>query len=79
MSIQVSEDDDDALIEARVNGNVIARGVPPWIARRRAGQTVSGDVDGNQRHLFRQFFLDHITSEVHRQHRGNLVAGAGAP
>jgi hypothetical protein len=65
--VQVAEDDDDALIDARVGSVVVARGVPPWVARRRAGQNVSEQVDADQRGLYRQFFFDHINDEVARQ------------
>ena len=79
VSMQVAEeDDDDAMIDVRVGSNVIARGVPPWIARRRAGQTVDAGVDAEQRELFRRFFLDHIAAEVARQRSEPILAqGAG--
>ncbi|MHB8718891.1 MAG: hypothetical protein ACYDAC_08385 [Candidatus Dormibacteria bacterium] len=75
VSAQVAENDgDDALVDVRVGSNVIARGVPPWIARRRAGQTVDAEVDAAQRDLFRRFFLDHIATEVARQRNQTALA-----
>jgi hypothetical protein len=65
--IQVAADADDALVDARVGQYVVARGVPPWIARRRAGLEVDDQVDAEQRQLFRQFLVDHIASEVAEQ------------
>lgn len=67
VSLQVSADSDDALIEARVGSYVVARGVPPWIARRRAGVEVSDQVDTEQRELFRSFLVDHIAEEITQQ------------
>lgn len=67
VAITVSEGDDDALVEVRVGSNVIARGVPPWIARRRAGLENAGPVDRDQRELFHRFFMNHIAEEVSLQ------------
>ena len=72
VALQVAEDEDDALIDARVGSVVVARGVPPWIARRRAGQQVDSQADLNQRELFRRFFLDHIAAEVTLQRAADL-------
>ena len=75
VSMQVSEeDDDDAMVDVRVGSNVIARGVPPWVARRRAGQVVDAETDAEQRELFRRFFLDHIAAEVARQRSTPVLA-----
>jgi hypothetical protein len=67
VSLQVSAGRDDALVEARVGAFVVARGVPPWVARRRAGVDVTEQGDAEQRDLFRRFFLDHIAAEVINQ------------
>lgn len=67
VAVEVAADADDALIDARVGSCVVARGVPPWIARRRAGVDVSAQVDEEQRRLFSQFFLDNIATEVAQQ------------
>jgi len=64
VALSVCDDDDDALLDVRVGSNVIARGVPPWIARRRAGLGVGGQVDKDQRELFHRFFLNHIAEEI---------------
>lgn len=67
VALTVTEGDDDALVEVRVGSNVIARGVPPWIARRRAGLESAGAVDRDQRELFHRFFMNHIAEEVAEQ------------
>jgi hypothetical protein len=64
ISLTVKEDEDDALIDVRVGSAVIARGVPPWIARRRAGLGVGGQVDADQRELFHRFFINHIAEGI---------------
>ena len=64
VSLTVNEDEDDALIDVRVGSNIIARGVPPWIARRRAGLGVGGQVDADQRELFHRFFINQIAEGV---------------
>jgi len=64
VSLTVNEDEDDALIDVRVGASVIARGVPPWIARRRAGLAVGGQADTDQRELFHRFFINHIAEAV---------------
>jgi hypothetical protein len=64
--LQVAEDEDDALIDVRVGSIIVARGIPPWIARRRAGLEVTGQVDAAQRELFSVFFIDHIAEELAR-------------
>jgi hypothetical protein len=48
----------------RVGSNIVARGVPPWIARRRAGLGVGGQVDAEQRELFHRFFINHIAEAI---------------
>lgn len=75
VSLQVAADADDALVDARVGTYVVARGVPPWVTRRRARVEVTGQVDVAQRELFRQFFLSHIASEI-RQQRADEQAGS---
>lgn len=64
VALTVDEDEDDALLDVRVGSNVIARGVPPWIASRRAGLGVDGQVDKDQRALFHRFFIQHIAEEI---------------
>jgi hypothetical protein len=67
VSLQVAADTDDALVEARVGTYVVARGVPPWVTRRRAKVEVTSQVDAEQRELFRQFFLTHVAGEITQQ------------
>jgi hypothetical protein len=76
VALTVNEDEDDALIDVRVNSNVIARGVPPWIARRRAGLGVGGQVDKDQRELFHRFFINHIAEEVAAQRTADASLSA---
>jgi hypothetical protein len=64
VALTVDEEDDDALVDVRVDSTVIARGVPPWIARRRAGLGVGGQVDKDQRELFHRFFINHIAEGI---------------
>src|ERR1700692_4210953 len=52
VSLSVSEGGDQALIHVRIDSNVIASDVPPWIARRRAAVRVDSQVDADQRELF---------------------------
>jgi hypothetical protein len=74
VSLTVNEDADDALIDVRVGSSVIARGVPPWIARRRAGLGVGGQVDADQRELFHRFFINHIAEEVALQRSDHTLS-----
>lgn len=80
VSLQVAADADDALVEARVGTYVVARGVPPWVTRRRARVEVTSQVDAEQRELFRQFFLTHVAAEITQQradeeaHRSRPIA-----
>ena len=64
VSLTVTEGDEDAVVELRVGSNIVARGVPPWIARRRAGLAVGGQVDADQRDLFHRFFVNHVAEAV---------------
>jgi hypothetical protein len=70
VSLEVAADNDDALVDVRVGTLVVARGVPPWVTRRRAGVEVTSQVDAEQRELFRKFFLDHIAVEMIQQRAG---------
>lgn len=64
VSVTVKDDDDDALISVQVDSNVVARGVPPWIAQRRANLPIGDDGDAGQREQFRQFIIGHISTAV---------------
>jgi hypothetical protein len=71
VSLSVTEGEDEAHIDVRVNSNVVARGVPPWIARRRAGVRVDSQVDADQRELFHRFLINQIAEAVAKQRSGH--------
>jgi hypothetical protein len=71
VSLSVTEGEDEAHIDVRVNSNVVARGVPPWIARRRAGVRVDSQVDADQRDLFHRFLINQIAEAVAKQRSGH--------
>lgn len=75
VGVEVSDDTDDALIDARVGSYIVARGVPPWVARRRAGLDVDGAADDDQRELFRRFFIEHIAAEIAEQRATDGIHG----
>lgn len=51
VAIDVEEENDLELV-IRINGSVVERMVPPWIATRRKGLTLSADADAEQRTAF---------------------------
>ena len=63
VSVTVSEDN-DALVRVNVGSEMVADGIPPWIARRRAGEEVDASVDLAQRQLFYQYLQDGIARAV---------------
>lgn len=65
VSIQVDERE-DPLVTVRVGHEMVAKGVPPWIARRKQGHEVPDSVDRSQRQLFYRFLQENITTAVHR-------------
>ena len=73
--IKVTVDIDEAKeseITVRVGGKIVAQSVPPWIARRRAGQPpIAEDDDQRERQEFYQYLYlqvqDAITDEAKRQ------------
>jgi hypothetical protein len=65
VTVHVSEDD-DALVHVRVGTEMVADGVPPWIARRREGQEVEAAIDVSQRQLFYRFLEENISAAVLR-------------
>ena len=65
VTVHVSEDN-DSLVHVRVGTEMVADGVPPWIARRREGQEVEAAIDISQRNLFYQFLEENISSAVIR-------------
>jgi hypothetical protein len=64
VSLSVTEGGDQALLEVRVDSTVVASGVPPWIARRRARLSVDSQADADQRELFQRFLVKQITEAV---------------
>jgi hypothetical protein len=65
VTVHVSEDN-DALVHVRVGTEMVADGVPPWIARRREGQEVEAAIDVSQRQLFYRFLEENISAAVLR-------------
>jgi hypothetical protein len=61
LTIHVSEED-DAMVRITVGSDLIAQGIPPWIARRRMGEEVDAAIDLAQRKLFYQFMEERITA-----------------
>lgn len=57
---------DDTMVYARVGAENVARGVPPWIERRKRGQDVAPDVDAHQRELFFDFLRQHLADGIPR-------------
>ena len=57
-------EDNDALVRVIVGSEMVADGIPPWIARRRMGEEVDASIDLAQRQLFYQFLQDHIAKAV---------------
>jgi hypothetical protein len=51
VSIEVDEGD-DCHVGARVDSELIGRGVPPWIEHRQAGQRVDAATDAQERREF---------------------------
>ena len=51
VAIEVDEDD-DSVVMAHVDAELIGQGVPPWIERRRRGVSVPEQVDAEQRRSF---------------------------
>jgi hypothetical protein len=65
VTVHVAEDN-DSLVHVRVGTEMVADGVPPWIARRREGQEVEAAIDVSQRQLFYKFLDENISSAVLR-------------
>jgi hypothetical protein len=63
ISINVSEEN-DALVRINVGSEMVADGIPPWIARRRVGEDVDVAIDVAQRQLFYQYLEESIASAV---------------
>ena len=65
VTVHVSEEN-DLLVHVRVGTEMVADGVPPWIARRREGQEVEAAIDISQRQLFYRFLEENISAAVIR-------------
>jgi len=65
VTVHVSEDN-DSLVHVKVGTEMVADGVPPWIARRREGQEVEAAIDVSQRQLFYNFLEENISAAVLR-------------
>jgi len=63
LTIHVSEED-DAMVRISVGSEMVAQGIPPWIARRRMGEEVDVAIDLAQRRLFYQFLEERIAGAV---------------
>lgn len=63
ISINVSEEN-DALVRILVGSEMVADGIPPWIARRRMGEEVDVAIDVAQRKLFYQYLQESIAVAV---------------
>lgn len=63
ISINVSEEN-DALVRIIVGSEMVADGIPPWIARRRMGEDVDVAIDVAQRQLFYQYLQESIAKAV---------------
>ncbi len=65
IAIHVDERE-DALVTVRVGNEMVAQGVPPWIARRHSGEDLDPDVDRLRRELFYRFLEENISEAVSR-------------
>lgn len=67
LKIAINVDDrDDALVTVRVGNEMVAQGIPPWIARRHTGEQLDPDVDRLRRELFNRFLEENISEAVRR-------------
>jgi hypothetical protein len=57
---------DDALVTVRVGNEMVAQGIPPWIARRHAGEDIDPHVDQLRRELFYRFLEENISEALRR-------------
>jgi hypothetical protein len=63
VAIHVDERD-DALVTVRVGHEMVAQGVPPWIARRHTGEDIDPELDRLRRELFYRFLEENIREAV---------------
>ncbi len=57
-------EENDALVRINVGSEMVADGIPPWIARRRMGDDVDVAIDVAQRQLFYQYLQESIARAV---------------
>lgn len=58
---------DDATVFLKINSQILAQGVPPWITRRRQGETVAPAVDLEDRRQFYGFLQRFIAESLTRR------------
>lgn len=58
------EEASDALIYIVVNGRVVARGIPPWIERRRRAADIEPEIDATERLLFYGFIEENFVAAI---------------
>jgi hypothetical protein len=63
ITVHVSEEN-DALVRISVGSEMVADGIPPWIARRRMGEEVDVAIDLAQRKLFYDYLEESIARAV---------------
>jgi hypothetical protein len=63
VTVHVSEQN-DALVRINVGTDMVADGIPPWIARRRMGEDVDVAIDVAQRQLFYTYLEESLSSAV---------------
>jgi hypothetical protein len=68
-------EDDQSRVYVRVGAEMVADGVPPWIARRSQGVEVEAAIDISQRQIFYQLLEENISAAVIRfRARDDVVA-----
>ena len=63
VTVHVSEGN-DSLVRINVGSEMVADGIPPWIARRRMGEEVDVAIDVAQRQLFYKYMEESIATAV---------------
>jgi hypothetical protein len=76
VTVHVSEEN-DALVRINVGSEMVADGIPPWIARRRMGEEVDVAIDVAQRKLFYRYLEDSIAGAVAEFRAGGPRPNAG--
>jgi hypothetical protein len=66
----------DSLVRINVGSEMVADGIPPWIARRHLGEEVDVAIDVAQRQLFYKYMEEGITTAV-AQFRGKSDGAYG--